>query len=137
MTTNTFRRYFNGTETVVAGKLAEEDLSSLSMSIGGTTSSGSLELSETVKSEYSNIADPGIGLLTDKDIQNMPEKLWAYLTIKQLDNKRLSTDSTAERQELTERMLELSLKVRNSMSFVRNWCFFVFYFGVICFIIIL
>lgn len=114
LTTNEFRRYFNGTEMIVAGKLTEEDMSKLSMSIGGSTSSGSFELNDTLQSEYKDIfnKDKHEQLLSNADIQNMPEKLWAYLTIKQLDAKRLSTNNPAEKQELTNRMLELSLKYK-------------------------
>ena len=104
---------------IVAGKLTEDDRSSLSMSIGGTTSSGSLDLSETVDSKYNALIGEGAGLLSDKDIQNMPEKLWAYLTIKQLNEKRLSIEYAAEKEQLTKRMLELSLKVGNPNHFYR------------------
>ena len=43
-------------------------------------------------------------------VGNFTQRLWAYLTIKELLKKRLISDDAAEKEELEERALDLSLK---------------------------
>ena len=43
-------------------------------------------------------------------VGNFTQRLWAYLTIKELLNKRLISDDAEEKEEFEERALNLSLK---------------------------
>ncbi|GAB1605232.1 inter-alpha-trypsin inhibitor heavy chain H3-like [Argonauta hians] len=112
LTDSEFHQYFQGSESVIAGRLHDESASELRWNVVGSTSSGGVDFTDT-----SQVFDPskvgdGIGLLQNDDIKAIPEKLWAYLTIKQIFKKILVTDSPEEIEELKKQALELSLKYK-------------------------
>ena len=95
---------------VVAGKLADNS-SSLNLTVDGSTDEGTLgNINPAVSINIRN-SSKGIGLMTDADIQALPEKLWAYLTIKQLEDKRIASSNQTEKKKVSKKMLDLSLKV--------------------------
>ena len=49
-------------------------------------------------------------MLHPQVVGNFTQRLWAYLTIKELLSKRLISDDTEEKEEFEERALNLSLK---------------------------
>ncbi|XP_029646351.1 inter-alpha-trypsin inhibitor heavy chain H3 isoform X2 [Octopus sinensis] len=112
LTNNEFHRYFNGTEAVIAGKLTDKDASRITWNIIGSTSSGGIDIGETT--EALQLSDEGKreSLLSDEDIKSIPEKLWAYLTIKQILDQMTASDNQTEKDELKNRAIELSLKYK-------------------------
>lgn len=106
---------------VIAGKLSDNS-SDVTLKVDGNTNKGSLGNIDPVTSINIQNSSYGIGLMTDADIQAIPEKLWAYLTIKQLQDQRIASSDPVEKKKLSKRMLELSVKVGHSFLF---WCFWI------------
>uniref|UniRef100_UPI00398E6FCD inter-alpha-trypsin inhibitor heavy chain H3-like n=1 Tax=Pristiophorus japonicus TaxID=55135 RepID=UPI00398E6FCD len=105
LTQSNFKQYYYGSEIVVAGKITDNNLESLTAEVFAQTANENLTLKAEVKvSEVENITQQQQYIFGD-----FTERLWAYLTIQQLLEKRVSTD-TNEKQNLTDRALELSLK---------------------------
>lgn len=104
---------------VIAGKLSDNS-SDVTLKVDGNTNKGSLGNIDPVTSIDIQNSSYGIGLMTDADIQAIPEKLWAYLTIKQLQDQRIASSDPVEKKKLSKRMLELSVKVSHSFLF---WSF--------------
>ena len=48
--------------------------------------------------------------MSPRSVDDFAQRLWAFLTIKELLRKRSAADGDAEKANLTERALELSLK---------------------------
>lgn len=106
---------------VIAGKLSDNS-SEVTLKVDGNTKKGSLGNIDPVTSINIQNSSYGIGLMTDADIQTLPEKLWAYLTIKQLQDERIASSDPVEKKKLSKRMLELSVKVGHSFLV---WCFWI------------
>ncbi|KAH9507707.1 Inter alpha-trypsin inhibitor, heavy chain 4 [Bulinus truncatus] len=114
ITENKFPIIFNGTEVVVSGKLAAGH-EKFEMVIQGIQKSGEVNIILN-SDDYSNF------ILTDfknpfftlpKDYSGIVEKMWAYLTIKQLlkEKDRHSTDE-AKLKDIDSKILEMSLKYK-------------------------
>ncbi|XP_072025346.1 inter-alpha-trypsin inhibitor heavy chain H3-like [Amphiura filiformis] len=105
ITQTDFPTYFMGSELVVAGKLAnginevtaEVIMTTTEDGILGTLVKGSAQHSETT-------------MLSHHVVGNFTQRLWAYLTIKELLRKRLISDDSEEKEQFKSRALELSLK---------------------------
>ncbi|XP_048403702.1 inter-alpha-trypsin inhibitor heavy chain H3-like isoform X3 [Stegostoma tigrinum] len=105
LTQSNFRQFFDGSEIVVAGKISDNDPESLIAEVFAQTANENLTLKAEVQvSEVENITAQQQYIFGD-----FTERLWAYLTIQQLLEKRVSAE-TNERGNLTDRILELSLK---------------------------
>ncbi|XP_043563772.1 inter-alpha-trypsin inhibitor heavy chain H3-like [Chiloscyllium plagiosum] len=105
LTEANFRQYYDGSEIVVAGKIADNSLDTFMVEITAKTASSNLSLEEKVNvSEAERILQYQQYVFGD-----FTERLWAYLTIQQLLNQRISADA-GENKKLTARALELSLK---------------------------
>lgn len=108
LTTVNFPSYFVGSEIVVAGKIDDNAVRLFDLSVQGLGSTGSVELalSADVKSK------PFPELTKSGDYEKITEKIWAYLTIKQLLEKSIGeTDSTAK-EDLKKKALQLSLQYK-------------------------
>ncbi|XP_072026086.1 inter-alpha-trypsin inhibitor heavy chain H4-like [Amphiura filiformis] len=105
ITQMSFPSYFEGTELVVAGQLAEGQNEVSVNVIGGSgdrgvidvTAIGSVVLSENI-------------VLNTEAVEDFTQRLWAYLTIKELLRKQIIVDDKDEKERLEARALELSLK---------------------------
>ncbi|XP_048462719.1 inter-alpha-trypsin inhibitor heavy chain H3-like [Rhincodon typus] len=105
LTQSNFRQFFDGSEIVVAGKISDNNLESLIAEVFAQTANENLTLKAEVQvSEIENITAQQQYIFGD-----FTERLWAYLTIQQLLEKRVSVE-TNEKGNLTDRILELSLK---------------------------
>ncbi|XP_048403774.1 inter-alpha-trypsin inhibitor heavy chain H3a [Stegostoma tigrinum] len=105
ITQSNFRQFFDGSEIVVAGKISDNNLESLIAEVFAQTANENLTLKAEVQiSEVENITQQQQYIFGD-----FTERLWAYLTIQQLLEKRVSAE-TNEKKNLTDRILELSLK---------------------------
>ncbi|XP_072328850.1 inter-alpha-trypsin inhibitor heavy chain H3-like [Scyliorhinus torazame] len=100
-----FKHLFAGSEIVVAGKIVDNSLDYLRADVVAKTANENLTLQAEVKiSGAENITQQQQYIFGD-----FTERLWAYLTIQQLLEKRISAE-TDEKKNLTDRILELSLK---------------------------
>ncbi|XP_060571367.1 inter-alpha-trypsin inhibitor heavy chain H3-like [Ruditapes philippinarum] len=114
VTQHEFTNYFNGTEVVICGQLNEVD---------GNNTNNAL----TLQVRCNSVDGPGLvlsgalsDLLIDMDnkdktehtgiFEEITEKVWAYLTIKQLLDKELATSDTEEKQGYKRQILDLSIK---------------------------
>ncbi|XP_038668463.1 inter-alpha-trypsin inhibitor heavy chain H3-like isoform X2 [Scyliorhinus canicula] len=100
-----FRQYYDGSEIVVAGKISNNSLDVFMVEIRARTANTDLSLEGKVNvSEAENILQYQQYIFGD-----FTERLWAYLTIKQLLKQRISATG-GEMKKLTDRALALSLK---------------------------
>ncbi|XP_048404204.1 inter-alpha-trypsin inhibitor heavy chain H3-like isoform X2 [Stegostoma tigrinum] len=105
LTEATFRQFYDGSEIVVAGKISDNSLDVFMVEITAKSASSNLSLEEEV-----NVTEAESILQYQQYIfGDFTERLWAYLTIQQLLNQRISADA-GEKKKLTDRALELSLK---------------------------
>ncbi|XP_075039204.1 inter-alpha-trypsin inhibitor heavy chain H3-like isoform X2 [Mixophyes fleayi] len=105
LTQNNFKHYFEGDEIVVAGRLIDNDLNSFIVDVKAEGAEKSLKYTETVQvHEKDDVQKQQEYIFGD-----FTERLWAYLTIQQLLEKRIYADPS-EKANLTAQALDLSLK---------------------------
>lgn len=107
LTEISFPSYFSGSEIVVAGKIEDNNVRLFDLSVEGLGSNGAVELSlsaDVNDQSYPELIKPG-------DYVKITEKIWAYLTIKQLLQRSVAETETEVKERLKEQALELSLKV--------------------------
>ncbi|XP_077133750.1 inter-alpha-trypsin inhibitor heavy chain H3-like isoform X2 [Ranitomeya variabilis] len=107
LTENNFRHYFEGSEIVVAGRVTDNDINSFTVDVKAEGADASLKYAENVLlREKDDVSEQQKYIFGD-----FTERLWAYLTIQQLLEKRLLADPS-EKVNLTAQALELSLKFK-------------------------
>ncbi|XP_072928826.1 inter-alpha-trypsin inhibitor heavy chain H3-like isoform X3 [Hemitrygon akajei] len=105
LTQTSFRQYYHGSEIVVCGRISDSSLESLTTDVVAQTGNEKLTLKADVNiSEAENIIQQQQYIFSD-----FTERLWAYLTIQQLLEQRISSNKNKSKK-LTKRILELSLK---------------------------
>jgi hypothetical protein len=101
-----FNTFFNGKELVIAGKLSEDDVKVVDLVVTGNGVDGHVKL--TLESDIeTNIPE----LTKEGDFTKITERIWAYLTIKQLLEQAIGENDDGEKKIMNDRALELSLKV--------------------------
>ncbi|KAM9186257.1 inter-alpha-trypsin inhibitor heavy chain H3 [Dugong dugon] len=105
LTQNSYQHFYDGSEIVVAGRLLDEDLNSFKADVKGHGAITDLTFTEEVDMKEMEKA------LKEQDyiFGNYIERLWAYLTIEQLLEKRKNAYGE-EKENLRARALDLSLK---------------------------
>uniref|UniRef100_A0A2K6DLM0 Inter-alpha-trypsin inhibitor heavy chain H3 n=1 Tax=Macaca nemestrina TaxID=9545 RepID=A0A2K6DLM0_MACNE len=105
LTQNTYQHFYDGSEIVVAGRLVGEDMNSFKADVKGHGAANDLTFTEEVDMKEMEKA------LQERDyiFGNYIERLWAYLTIEQLLEKRKNAHGE-EKENLTAQALDLSLK---------------------------
>ncbi|KAM5280510.1 inter-alpha-trypsin inhibitor heavy chain H3 [Ctenodactylus gundi] len=105
LTQNNYHHFYDGSEIIVAGRLADEDMNSFKADVKGQGAINHLTFTEEVDMKEAEKA------LTELDyiFGNYIERLWAYLTIEQLLDKRKNAQGE-EKENLTAKALDLSLK---------------------------
>ncbi|ELR55870.1 Inter-alpha-trypsin inhibitor heavy chain H3 [Bos mutus] len=105
LTQNSYQHFYDGSEIVVAGRLADEDMNSFKAAVKGHGAINDLTFTEEVDMKEMEKA------LQERDyiFGDYIERLWAYLTIEQLLDKRKNAQGE-EKENLTAQALELSLK---------------------------
>ncbi|CAI5687716.1 unnamed protein product [Oreochromis niloticus] len=99
LTQTYFSHYYNGSEIVVAGEITDNNIETFTPQVVGISSNRRIIFSnpnETVEST---------GTVSDDRIQ----RVWAYLTVKQLLDKELQL-SGPEKEKVKKEAMELSLK---------------------------
>ncbi|XP_063330717.1 inter-alpha-trypsin inhibitor heavy chain H3-like [Pelmatolapia mariae] len=99
LTQTNFSQYYNGSEIVVAGQITDNDIETFTPQVVAISSNRRL-----VFSDQNRIVESG-GSVSDDLIQ----KVWAYLTVKQLLEKELQL-SGPEKEQVKKEALRLSLK---------------------------
>ncbi|XP_073448520.1 inter-alpha-trypsin inhibitor heavy chain H3-like [Aquarana catesbeiana] len=107
VTQNNFKHYFDGSEIVVAGRIIDNDLNFFSVDIQAEGADNSLKYSENVQLQEKD----GVSKQQEYIFGDFTERLWAYLTIQQLLEKRVSADPL-EKEKLKQQALDLSLKFK-------------------------
>ncbi|XP_012590621.1 PREDICTED: inter-alpha-trypsin inhibitor heavy chain H3 [Condylura cristata] len=105
LTKNTYQHFYDGSEIVVAGQLVDKDPSRFKADVKGHGAINDLTFTEEVDMKEMEKA------LKEQDyiFGNYIERLWAYLTIEQLLDKRKNAHGE-EKENLTAQALDLSLK---------------------------
>ena len=109
LTKTQYNTYFNGSELIVAGKLREGiRFDRLDAHITANSIEGPLVFDMGI-----NIADVEnkVKLQTQGTRQKNLQRMWAYLTIKEILKKSLEAESQEEKDALKAKALQLSLKV--------------------------
>ncbi|XP_077181888.1 inter-alpha-trypsin inhibitor heavy chain H3-like isoform X1 [Paroedura picta] len=107
LTQNSFKHFYDGSEIVVAGRIIDNDLNSIPIEV---KAHGAFD--DMTFSEQGDIEETAKALEDQKYIfGDYIERLWAYLTIQQLLEKR-TTATGYEKSNLTADALEMSLKYK-------------------------
>ncbi|XP_006892298.1 PREDICTED: inter-alpha-trypsin inhibitor heavy chain H3 isoform X2 [Elephantulus edwardii] len=105
LTQNSYQHFYDGSEIVVAGRLLDEDVNTFKADVKGHGALNDLTFVEEVDMKEMEKAQEEQEYI----FGNFIERLWAYLTIAQLLEKRKNTHGE-EKENLTAQALELSLK---------------------------
>ncbi|XP_029946904.1 inter-alpha-trypsin inhibitor heavy chain H3-like [Salarias fasciatus] len=99
LTQTVFSQYYNGSEIVVAGQIDDNNIDSFIPQ--------AVAITRTERKTFSETNSPVETSETVSD--NQTQRVWAYLTVKQLLQKELLM-SGSEKEEVKKNILELSLK---------------------------
>ncbi|XP_045166399.2 inter-alpha-trypsin inhibitor heavy chain H3-like [Mercenaria mercenaria] len=109
LTKSEFKNYFKGSELVVAGKLSDSRAANLDLEIFSNTVDGALVLTVDKDSNFIDVSDAN-NLMQLTDFQEITEKTWAYITIKQLLNSAVGESDKTAVHAMYKRAKKLSLK---------------------------
>ncbi|XP_056357323.1 inter-alpha-trypsin inhibitor heavy chain H3-like [Oenanthe melanoleuca] len=104
LTTNSFKHFYDGSEIVVAGRFVDSNQNHLSVDVRGEGADDALLYTTQQDAEQTAQAFQEQQYIFGEYI----ERLWAYLTIEQLLEKRI-TATGEEKENLTAQALALSL----------------------------
>ncbi|XP_040262791.1 inter-alpha-trypsin inhibitor heavy chain H3-like isoform X2 [Bufo bufo] len=107
LTQNNFKHYFEGSEIVVAGRVTDNDLNSFTVDVKAKGADESKKYTENAHVQ----SQDDVSKQQKYIFGDFTERLWAYLTIQQLLEKRLYADPS-EKANLTAQALDLSLKFK-------------------------
>ncbi|XP_056380196.1 inter-alpha-trypsin inhibitor heavy chain H3-like [Hyla sarda] len=107
LTQNNFRQYYEGSEIVVAGRVKDNDLNSFNVDVKADGADKPIKYTENIQLQSKD----DVSKKQEYIFGDFTERLWAYLTIQQLLEKRLYADP-AEKVNLTAEALDLSLKFK-------------------------
>ncbi|KAM3848235.1 inter-alpha-trypsin inhibitor heavy chain H3-like [Vipera latastei] len=107
LTQNNFKHYYDGSEIVVAGRITDNDLNSITAEVKAQGA-----LNEVTYSEQADVEETNKALEEEQYIfGEYIERLWGYLTIQQL-LEACSVAQGDEKENITAKALELSLKYK-------------------------
>uniref|UniRef100_A0A8B9PGU7 Inter-alpha-trypsin inhibitor heavy chain H3 n=1 Tax=Apteryx owenii TaxID=8824 RepID=A0A8B9PGU7_APTOW len=107
LTKNNFKHFYDGSEIVVAGRFVDHNQNSLTVDVKGEGLNDALSFTTQQDAEQTAKAFQEQEYIFGDYI----ERLWAYLTIEQLLEKRISATGE-EKENLTAKALDLSLKYK-------------------------
>ncbi|XP_028262667.1 inter-alpha-trypsin inhibitor heavy chain H3 isoform X2 [Parambassis ranga] len=99
LTQTNFSQYYNGSEIVVAGQITNNDIETFSPEV--------VAISRSTRVTFNNTNGSVMSTATESD--GLIQRVWAYLTVKQLLGKELRL-SGPEKDKAKKEALELSLK---------------------------
>ncbi|XP_037535781.1 inter-alpha-trypsin inhibitor heavy chain H3b [Nematolebias whitei] len=100
LTQTNFSQYYNGSEIVVAGEIIDNNIETFSPQV--------VAISNSRKMKFSNTGTP-VEPSAETVTEGLLQRVWAYLTVKQLLDKELLF-SGPEKENVRKEVLELSLK---------------------------
>ncbi|XP_076447829.1 inter-alpha-trypsin inhibitor heavy chain H4-like [Babylonia areolata] len=110
LTRTLFRKFFNGSEMVVAGKLIRLNQTALQVLVQATGRKGQVNLTIVPDPDPTTPGEvKSCGLLRAEELAGVVEKMWAYLTIGQLLRQRVGEDDPATKRQLKQKATELAL----------------------------
>ncbi|XP_009944750.1 PREDICTED: inter-alpha-trypsin inhibitor heavy chain H3-like isoform X1 [Leptosomus discolor] len=107
LTKNSFKHFYDGSEIVVAGRFIDNNQNSLTVDVRGEGANDALSYTTQQDTEQTAKAFQEQEYIFGDYI----ERLWAYLTIEQLLEKRIAATGE-EKENLTAEALDLSLKYK-------------------------
>ncbi|XP_008941885.1 PREDICTED: inter-alpha-trypsin inhibitor heavy chain H3 [Merops nubicus] len=107
LTKNSFKHFYDGSEIVVAGRFIDNNQNSLTVDVLGEGANDALSYTTQQDAEQTAKAFQEQEYIFGEYI----ERLWAYLTIEQLLEKRIAATGE-EKENLTAEALNLSLKYK-------------------------
>ncbi|KFQ73894.1 Inter-alpha-trypsin inhibitor heavy chain H3, partial [Phaethon lepturus] len=107
LTKNSFKHFYDGSEIVVAGRFIDNNQNSLTVDVRGKGANDVLSYTTQEDAEQTAKAFQEQEYIFGEYI----ERLWAYLTIEQLLDKRIAATGE-EKENLTAEALDLSLKYK-------------------------
>ncbi|KAM9311198.1 inter-alpha-trypsin inhibitor heavy chain H5 [Gastrophryne carolinensis] len=112
VTQNMFYNYFNGSEIVVAGKLVNKSSNALHVEITASNSNKYVVLEADVKLDGIALDQITGSQIIEENMQykNHIERLWGYLTFKELLTAWHKSDSDNEKEEITKKASKLAVK---------------------------
>ncbi|XP_062325554.1 inter-alpha-trypsin inhibitor heavy chain H3a isoform X2 [Osmerus eperlanus] len=105
LTTNHFPQLFNGTEIVVAGRLNDNDIDNFLVEVFAQGSENDFQVQGQASAQEWDVLYPEQEYI----FGDFTERMWAYLTIQQLLEKR-GSGTEEEKSNATAQALELSLQ---------------------------
>ncbi|XP_069502319.1 inter-alpha-trypsin inhibitor heavy chain H3-like [Ambystoma mexicanum] len=105
VTQNRFKNYYDGSEIVVAGRITDNDLNTFTADVQGLGAENVLTFPEKIDIAEREEAQKKQEYIFGDYI----ERLWAYLTIQQLLEKKIQAKG-GEKENVTAQALDLSLK---------------------------
>ena len=102
-----FNTFVSGGELVIAGKMDDDTVQLFDLKVEGLGAKGIVELALTSDLQGSQLPS----LTKPNDYQKITEKIWAYLTIKELLEKSIGETDPSEKDRMKSEALALSLKV--------------------------
>lgn len=103
--------YFEGSEIVITGQLSSPEIQELRLAVTGNGLNGTMEFRSTSNIYIHGSSQSNIHKHEGFSYSHIAEKMWAYLTIKQLLNDRLRETNVTRRHDMKYRALKLALKV--------------------------
>ncbi|NWU76492.1 ITIH3 inhibitor, partial [Onychorhynchus coronatus] len=107
LTMNSFKHFYDGSEIVVAGRFVDSNQNHLTVGVRGEGADDALSYTTQQDAEQTAQAFQEQGYIFGEYI----ERLWAYLTIEQLLERRIAATGE-EKENLTAEALALSLKYK-------------------------
>ncbi|NWU13700.1 ITIH3 inhibitor, partial [Cephalopterus ornatus] len=107
LTMNSFKHFYDGSEIVVAGRFVDSNQNHLTVDVRGEGADDALSYTTQQDAEQTARAVQEQGYIFGEYI----ERLWAYLTIEQLLERRIAATGE-EKENLTAEALALSLKYK-------------------------
>lgn len=110
VTVTDFNTLFEGSEIIVSGKLSESSSPTFDLSLAANVAEGNIILDDTVETSMSLGQTP-----SGTELSSFTERMWAFLTIKQLLKEKDFSDSQRS-LAIEKKVTDLSLKVSKYMS---------------------
>lgn len=120
VTKSSFKNLFNGSEVVVAGQLAKDDVGVLSLVVSGNNDGEIVDLKLKAGVEELIPADETAREIEMTPFEEVTEKIWAYLTIKDLIRQYEGAMDQSQKEILKKKAVEMSLKVTFFVKIIGN-----------------
>ncbi|XP_033745783.1 inter-alpha-trypsin inhibitor heavy chain H3-like isoform X2 [Pecten maximus] len=112
VTKSSFNSFFSDSELVVAGRIKNNDMKMLRLTVEGNGVQGDISLALTASILEHSTPTMFPGLTRPEDFQKITERIWAYVTIKQLLDEAVGqlNSSAIHRENVRQKIIALSMK---------------------------